>query len=83
MSHILIQERLFKLIYRLLGLIGGLFKPGPSLHGKGDVVALAAGQPALAGLHAGELLECSIVQRTLLSCSAAAVSRGSALLVTR
>ena len=56
MLHILIQKRFFELIYRLLGLIGGLFKPGPGPHGQGDVVALAAGQPALAGLHAGELL---------------------------
>ena len=60
MSHILIQKRLFELVYRLLGLVGGLFKPGPGPHGEGNVVALAAGQPALAGLHAGELLEFAV-----------------------
>ena len=33
-----------------------MFKSGPGPHGQGNVVALAAGQLALAGLHAGELL---------------------------
>ena len=60
MSHILIQKRLFELIYRFLGLVRGLFEAGPGPHGQGDVVALAAGQPALAGLHAGELLEFAV-----------------------
>ncbi len=60
MAHIGIQKALFKLIDGLLGLIGGLFEAGPGPHGQGDVVALAAGQPALAGLHAGELLEFAV-----------------------
>ena len=60
MSHERIQRALFKLVNRLLGLSGGLFEAGPGPHGQGDVVALAAGQPALAGLHAGELLEFAV-----------------------
>ena len=57
MSHIRIQKSLFKLIDELVGVVSGLFGPGPSAHGQGDVVARAAGQPALAGLHAGQLFE--------------------------
>ena len=41
---------------RLLGLVDGLFEAGLGPHGQGEVVALATGQPAPAGLHAGELL---------------------------
>ena len=60
MSHVRIQEPLFELIHCFLGLVGSLFEAGPGPHGQGDVVALAAGQPALAGLHAGELLEFAV-----------------------
>ena len=60
MSHILVQKALFELINGLFGLVRGLFEAGPGAHGPGNVVALAAGQPALAGLHAGELLEFAV-----------------------
>ena len=60
MAHVRIQKSLFELIDRLLGLVGGLFEAGPGPYGQGNVVALAAGQPALAGLHAGELLEFAV-----------------------
>ena len=56
MPHVRIQKPFFELVNRFLGLVGGLFEAGPGPHGQGNVVALAAGQPALAGLHAGELL---------------------------
>ena len=75
MSHIRIQKPLFELINHLLGLISGLFKAGPGPHGQGDVVALAAGQPALAGLHAGELL--AFVVKLLNRPAAAAFRFGS------
>ena len=51
---------LFELIHRLLGPVGGLFEESPGPHGQGDMVALAAGQPVLVGLHAGELLEFAV-----------------------
>ena len=60
MSHIRIQKALFELIDGLFRLVGGLFEAGPGAYGQGDVVALAAGQPALAGLHAGKLLEFAV-----------------------
>ena len=60
MSHILVQKALFQLINRLFRLVGSLFEAGPGAHGQGNMVALAAGQPALAGLHAGELLEFAV-----------------------
>ena len=60
MAHSQVQKGLFELIPRLLGLIGGWFKPGPGGHGQGNVVTRAAGQPALASLHAGELLEFAV-----------------------
>ena len=48
------------LINGLGSLIRGWFEAGPGTHGQGNVVALAAGQSALAGLHAGELLEFAV-----------------------
>ncbi len=60
MPHIGIQKPLFELIHCFLGLIGRLFEAGPGPHGQGNVIALAAGQPTLAGLHAGELLEFAV-----------------------
>ena len=46
-SHIRLQKTLFKLIDRLLSVVGGLFETGPGAYGQSDVVALAAGQSAL------------------------------------
>ena len=43
-----------------MGLVRGLFEEGPDPHGQGDMVALAAGQSALAGRYAGELLEFAV-----------------------
>ena len=60
MAHVRIQKPLLELINRLLGQVSDLFESGPGTHGQGNVVALAAGQPALAGLHAGELLEFAV-----------------------
>ena len=43
-SHICLQKTLFKLIDRLLSVVGGLFEAGLGTHGPSDVVALTAGQ---------------------------------------
>ena len=51
----------------LFRVIGGLFETGPGAYSRYNVVALAAGQPALTGLHAGELLEFTVKQ---LNCQA-------------
>ena len=51
---------MLELIHRFLGPVGGLLEAGPGAYGQGDVVALAAGPPALAGLHAGELLQLAL-----------------------
>ena len=41
-------------------MVGGLFEAGPGAYSQGNVVALAAGQPALTGPHAGKLLEFAV-----------------------
>ena len=41
MSHMLVQKALFHLIDGLLGVVGGLFEPGPGAYSQDYVVALA------------------------------------------
>ena len=76
MSHILVQKAFFQLINRLFRLVGSLFEASPGAHGQGNMVALAAGQPALANLHAGELLEFAVKRLNLPADAAFLLSGG-------
>ena len=87
MSRILLQKAVFRLVYGLFGLVGGLFETSPGAHGQGNVVALAADQPALAGRPAGGLPEFAVKLLNRPADAAfvavAAGSRGSTSLVRR
>ena len=60
MSCTLLQKAVFRLVYGLFSLVGGLFETSPGAYGQGNVVALAADQPALAGRLVGGLPEFAV-----------------------